>query len=127
MSDIFEKASRQKIRFSTSRGVLGVEDLWDLKLEQLDSIAISLDEEKGKTTKSFVKTRSVANTILELKFDVVKHIIDVKMAEEEARAIAKDKRARKERLLELIENKENEALGQKSVEDLKKELLELEA
>lgn len=41
---MFEKASRIKLRYSTNRGVLSVEDLWDLSLEQLDPIAINLNK-----------------------------------------------------------------------------------
>ena len=41
---MFEKASRIKLRYSTNRGVLSVEDLWDLSLEQLDPIAINLSK-----------------------------------------------------------------------------------
>ena len=51
----FEKASKLKLRFSTNRGELSIEDLWDLSLESLDQIAVAIDkalETAGK--KSFI-------------------------------------------------------------------------
>ena len=46
---MFEKASRLKLRFSTSIGMLSAEDLWDLPLSSrngtanLDDVARNLD------------------------------------------------------------------------------------
>ena len=52
---MFEKASRMKLRFNTQRGVLSVEDLWDLPLIQLDNIAIALNK-KLQESKPGLKT-----------------------------------------------------------------------
>ena len=42
LTNLFEKASKMKLRFSTTKGVLSTEDLWDLSLESLDRIAKNL-------------------------------------------------------------------------------------
>ena len=76
---MFEKASRMKLRYQTNRGVISVEDLWDLSLESLDAIAISLNKKlKESQTESFIKTKTKDTTELELKFNIVKHNIDIK-------------------------------------------------
>lgn len=81
---MFEKASRMKLRFNTQRGVLSVEDLWDLPLIQLDNIAIALNKKLQESkTESFIKTRTKDTTELELKFNIAKHIIDVKLQDAE--------------------------------------------
>lgn len=65
-------------------------------------------------------------TELELKFNIVKHIIDVKVAELEARKDAAEKRAKKQKLMELISKKQDAELEGKSVDELMKELEALE-
>ena len=39
---MYQKASRQKLRFETEMGPLSVEQLWDLNQKQLGNIAIGL-------------------------------------------------------------------------------------
>lgn len=81
MEAIFEKASRIKLVIKASNGVLKVEDLWDLSLEALDAIAKSLNKQiKDGTEESYIKAKTETNTLLQLRFDIVKHIIDVKLA-----------------------------------------------
>ena len=128
----FEKASRMKLRFETAKGQLTVEDLWDLPLTNsgngrafpgvdLDTIAVRLSRQiKAEDTESFVVQEKKATVMNQLGFDVVKHIIDVKLAEKaeaKARAEAKDKR---ERILEIIARKQDEALSGSSLEELQK-------
>ena len=121
----FELATRQKLRYETSKGMLTVEDLWDLPLSgngtNLDKIAIALSKQlKDEPSESFVVKTKKHNLTLQLKFDVVKHIIDVRLAEE---AIAKDKaeaKAKKERIMEIIERKKDQELEGASLEDLQK-------
>lgn len=124
---MFEKASRMKLRYQTNRGVISVEDLWDLSLESLDTIAISLNKKlKESQTESFIKTKTKDTTELELKFNIVKHIIDVKLSEAEARKNAAEKRAKKQKLMDLIAKKQDAELEGKSVDELMKELDALE-
>lgn len=124
---MYKKASKLKLRFSTSKGNLSTEDLWDLSLEQLDAIAVKLDEQIEKSPrKSFIKTVSKVNETLELKFAIVKDVIDTKMAEQAARENQQAKSAQRQKLLELIAEKEDSELKGKSTDELRKMLDELD-
>jgi len=123
MENLFIEASRKQLRFSTTSGQLNVEDLWDLSLTSLDTIAKGLNKQvKEAAEESFIKTRSAANKVLELKLEIVKYVIKVKMAEAEEKANAVEKKAKKEKLLSLIAEKQDEGLKAKSIEELQKEL-----
>ena len=123
--NIFEIASRKKIRFQSS-GNYAVEDLWDLPLKSnsrasLDSIAIGLNKEiKALGEESFVDEKPLGNEILQLKFDIVKHVIAVKQAENAVRAKAEQAREAKQKILGLIAQKQDQELASKSVEELQK-------
>jgi hypothetical protein len=123
---MFEKISRLKLRFDSGKGLLSVEDLWDLPLSSeagkvnLDSIAVSLyNELKNESTVSFVSTVSKAKGLLQLKFDAVKHILDTRLAENAIAANARVNAAKKQDLLALIARKEGVELESKSLDDLK--------
>lgn len=125
--NIFEKATRIRLRFETSRGNLNVEDLWKLPLTELDKLAIALNKQlKEASEESFIKTKTNNTVLLELRFDIVKHIIDTLLAENEEKKKAADKKAKRDQLLELIARKENQELEGKSLEELKSELSKLE-
>jgi hypothetical protein len=127
---MFEYATRMKLRFNSPKGQLTVEDLWDLPLTatrisvtNLDAIAIDLyrqTKDAGEMV-SFV-TPAADNgraAELQLKLDIVKHIISVRVKERDERQAEADRREKKMRLMELIARKEDEALGQKSVDELR--------
>jgi len=82
--NIFEKASKKAIRFTTGRGQITTEDLWGMSLESLDIIAIATNKQlKDVSEESFIKTKNPANTILALKMEILKHIITAKMTAKE--------------------------------------------
>jgi len=119
---IFEYATRKKLRFVAPgiNGSMSVEDLWDLPLTKLDKVAIALNKElKEEKEESFIVSTSKSNKPLNVKFEIVKHIISTKMVEKEAANNAAAKKAEKQKLLALIADKENEALKGKSLEELK--------
>lgn len=103
--------------------VLSVEDLWDLPLIQLDNIAIALNKKLQESkTESFIKTRTKDTTELELKFNIAKHIIDVKLQEQEDRLLESEKKAKRQKILDLMAKKQDAELEGKSLEELAKEL-----
>ena len=90
--NLFEQASRQKLRFKVN-GLVSVEDLWDLSLAQLDTLAKDLRRQSRETEESFIEEKKSDST-LELRFEIVKHIITTRLAERQARADAKDREAK---------------------------------
>ena len=127
---MFEKATRLKLRFDTVRGSQSVEDLWDLPLTTtkpsglcLDQVAIDLNRQiKTTETESFVTDTPKVDTELQLRFDIVKHIIEVKRAENAAARDKADRAGKKARLLEIMARKQNEALEGKSLDELQAEI-----
>lgn len=124
---MFEKASRLKIRFESAMGSLAVEDLWDLPLAtgkvNLDLIAQGLNKAlKDDGNVSFVTKSTKANTLAQLKFDIVKHIIDVRLAEKEAADNLRANAEKKKRILEILEERKDSSLRNASEEELQKML-----
>lgn len=123
MSEIlFLKASREKYRFSSSKGLLTIEDLWDLTLQAggvLDQVAKTLHQQiKTLDEESFITTKSAGNEELSAKLDIVKHIITVKQSEAHAKVKAKQKQQEKAKLLDLLQRKKESALEGKSEQEL---------
>lgn len=131
-TNIFEQASRDKLRFPSVKGRISVEDLWDLPLTSrsgfdLDSVAKAVNADlKSSAEESFVNTvANPAKRAHELQLEVVKHIIAVRIKE---RDDAKNREARLEerrRLLAVLEEKNAESLRGMSAEDIMKRLDEL--
>ena len=124
-TNIFEYAVRNKVRFPF-KGLISVEDLWDLSLTNLDSIYKTLNKEvKQSEEESLLTTKTSVDTELEIQIAIVKHIVTVKLEEQEVREKAAAKKAQKQKIMSIIATKEDEALQNTSVEDLKKMLDEL--
>lgn len=116
--NIFERAVREKTRFNF-KGQISVEDLWDLSLENLDAIWCSLEAELEKLPRrSLLATGIDQRGEIEFKQEIIKHIVDTKKIESEARAQAKQNSAKKQMVLDIIEAKKNEDLKNMSVEEL---------
>ena len=116
--NLFELATRKKFRFPF-KGMISVEDLWDLSVKNLDTVFKALNAEaKQANEESLLAVKSDEDTILEVKIAIVKHIVNVKQAEEVEKKNAAIKREQKHRIQELIANKQDEALQGKSIEEL---------
>lgn len=122
---IFEIATKEKYRFPY-KGLISVEDLWDLTAAQLDGIYKTLNaEKKTAQEESLLAKRTKEEDTLLTKLEIVKYIFAQKQAEVEERKHQKENAEKRQRILEIIANKQDAALQDKSVEDLQKMLEEL--
>ncbi len=132
MSNMFEIASRRKVRFDTSRGVVGVEDLWDLPLTStknspnLDDIARGLHKQlnNGENV-SFVHGTNMSDSQIQFKFDLVRHIIDTRLEENKLRSEAQDRATKKQALLAIMAERQANDLRNLSPDELQKMINEL--
>ena len=127
MSDVnvlFLTATRSKFRFPSSAGQLSVEDLWDLPLSgrgaNLDDTARALHKglKEADGDISFVKPAVKTTADLQMKFDIVKYVIEVKMTERDTRAAAEEKAATKQKLMAKLAEKQDKELDNKSAEEI---------
>lgn len=130
--NMFETATRLRLRWASNKGMLSVEDLWALPLRAgridtlcLDMLAKQEHEHLQKTAISFVDDVSTAREQDTLRLDILKHIIAVKKAEAQAASVRQVNLQRKQQLLGLLAQKENEELASKSKDDILKLINEL--
>lgn len=123
---MFDKATRMKLRFETSRGAVTVEDLWDLPLTSetgkpnLDDVARGLwaKTKMVDAQMSFVTPEHKPEDNNALALDIVKHIIAVRVAERDERLKDKAKAEKKQQILAILADKEVDSLKGKSAEEL---------
>lgn len=130
---MFEKASRLKLRFETSKGNVSVEDLWDLPLQStrgaanLDDIARGLYKQlKSGDDVSFVVQERKSDETVQMKFDIVKHVIDVRIKENTAAATARANAEKKQKILSIMADREQDTLKNMPMEELRKLLDEMQ-
>lgn len=123
--NLFEIATRGKLRFPYN-GVVSVEDLWQLPLTKLDGIYKTLNAEAKQTKEeSLLETKTAKDEELEVKIEIIKHIVKTKQDEAKALKDAASKKEEKQKLLNILDRKENEALEALSPEEIKKRIAEL--
>lgn len=134
MQNIFEYATRNKLRFASVRGELTVEQLWDVPLRgtasadgfNLNAIAKAASKAlKEVSEENFVEaspTRPII-TQREVVLEVIKHVIATKLAEEEAAKKRATNKQEREKLLAILAEKQD---GKLSERELQKRIAALE-
>ena len=117
---MFDKVTRLKLRFESNKGLLSVEQVWDLSLTALNEMAKGLSRQvKAAETdeEDFIGTKSNVDSELQLRFDVVPKsgccpaYISATFGQAE-------RKANNQVILELIQRKKQQELESKSVEEL---------
>lgn len=130
--NIFEQASRLKLRFPSVRGELTTEQLWDMPLTSrndfnLDRVARTVNAEiKSMDEESFVSTNSnPAKRLAELRLEIVKFVISDRQEANAKSLMAASRAEERQRLLAALAKKDEQALNEMSADDIKKRLAEL--
>lgn len=126
MEKMFETAIRNKYRFPY-KGQITVEDLWDLKPQDLDTVFKALNSQrKVAEEESLLSAKSEEETALTTKIGIVKYVVATKLAEIEKAKQSKARKEKKQKLMELIADKQDAELAGKSVEELQAMLASLD-
>jgi hypothetical protein len=133
--NLFEYAIRNKLRFASSRGELNVEQLFDVPLRSRDSFNLN---EIAKTVNKTVKDMSEENFVeasrntpsqvrAEKGLELVKYVIETKLAAEEEAATRAERKAEKEKLLKILAEKQDGKLSSLSEKEIQRRIASLEA
>ncbi len=126
MADLFFNAAKNKYRFPSERGNLTVEHLFDLDMKSLDKIYGTLCEQKdSKPKKSLLSPREVGDVELDEKISIVAQVYEYKDSVLDKRKKAAERSRDRQKLLDILAKKKEEALENLSEEELLKKLKEL--
>ena len=130
--NIFEYAARNKVRFQSTRGELTLEQLWDVPLRSRDDFNLNAVAKaankawKDVSEESFVETaKTPEHTRRETMLEVVKYVIDTKLAEEETAKRSADNKIEKEKLLAILAEKQAGKLSELSEKELQRRIAAL--
>lgn len=134
-TNIFEWASRNHPLFETSSFPVSTGDLWALPLRNegnegvpgnLNDIARRLNKKlKQCEEENFVSDSPKKDPTTQIKFDIVKHIITVRLDEAKQASEAASRKAEKEELMRLLKDAEDKEKQQLTKEELLAKLAEL--
>lgn len=119
--DNFKEASKLGLRFNTSKGVLSVEQLWDLTQTDLANCIKGIKKllkTNDDDDLAFLDSTVVVDKEQQLRFDILKDVYLTKKQEAEDKRNAKETKEHNNRILELIASKKDQALEGKSIEEL---------
>ena len=123
--DIFEKAARLHLRFNSRVGEITVEDLFDLPLTSktgkmnLDDIGRAIRKElKNADDVSLVDPADAADATIQLRFDIVKYIIDSRIEDNKKEAKKREDAEKRQKIMALIADRKDQDLKGKPLEEL---------
>ena len=135
---LYKQASRTDLQFQTVKGLVPVNALWNFKLDprkdsdgnfirNANTVYISdLIKDVKKVLKkndddelSFLESTKVVDTENQLRFDILKDVYLTRKKEEEDLRDEAGIRAHNQKILALIQDKEDEEIKGKSVEELR--------
>ena len=117
--DIFKYAVKNKLRFNY-KGLCSVEDLYDIPLSDLDKMYGELKkQQKNFGEDSLLNKKSSEEKEIGIKIEIIESIVTDRIADIDKAKKAQQTRERNRRIAQIIADKEDAALNDMSLEDLK--------
>ena len=132
MSNIFEYATKNKLRFTSDRGQLTVEDLWDMPLRSKNGFDLNaIAKNASKTVKNLSEDNFVDNVRTpgversEMALDIIKYVIEVKLTEEANDKKKADNKIEREKLMAILAEKQDGKLSKLTEDEIQKRIAAL--
>lgn len=120
---MFARATRMKLTFKTSKGMVFTQDLWGLSLEELAEMATAYRNKlQSDEDNDFLRSKTKQDKTIKLMFDIVKYIIDTFLDERDEATTEIAKKQEQQVLLKALEKKQQADLENLSVQELKDKL-----
>jgi len=117
--DIFKYAAKNKLRFNY-KGLCTIEDLYDIPLSDLDGMYGALKRrQKNFGVDSLLNKKSSEEKEVGIKIEIIETIVRDRLADQAKATKAQQTREKNRRIAEIIADKEDAALHDMSLEDLK--------
>lgn len=125
-AELFIEATKKNYQFPF-RGMINIIDLWELSVQNLDLVFKSLNADYKKSEEeSLLSAQTKESEELSEKIEIVKYIVNEKLAEKKAKEDARKNREMKQHLLEIKAKRQDAALEGLSDAELDKMIQAME-
>lgn len=124
--NLFEMATRNKMRFPSTKGELSVEDLWDLSDKDLDVVYKNLKDQEVKSSEESLLDDANVDLKLTAAIGIVRYIFTTKRNERlEAKELI-DKKRNQQLYIDALSRRKLKDIDNMSVEELEAKIAELD-
>ena len=116
--NLFKEATKHNWTFQSTKGVLNVQQLWQLTPAQLNDIAMELHSQFKQSKKESFLDTTEPDTLAELQLNLVVDIIKTKQDDKLSVQSAQANKSHNNMIDDLIEKKKNAQLAEMSIKDL---------
>lgn len=117
--NLFEMATRSKLRFPSTKGELSVEDLWDLSDKDLDVVYKNLKDQEVKSSEESLLDNANVDPKLTAAIGIVKYIFITKRNERLAEKERINKKLTQRKYIDALSKKQDEAIEKMSEAELR--------
>lgn len=117
--NLFEMATRNKMRFPSTKGELSVEDLWDLSDKDLDVVYKNLKDQEVKSSEESLLDDANVDPKLTAAIGIVKYIFTTKRNERLAEKERINKKLTQRKYIDALSKKQDEAIEKMSEAELR--------
>lgn len=116
---LFEMATRNKMRFPSTKGELSVEDLWDLSDKDLDVVYKNLKDQEVKSSEESLLDDANVDPKLTAAIGIVRYIFTTKRKEKLAEKERINKKLTQKKYIDALSKKQDEAIEKMSEAELR--------